>query len=159
MHAIQKACLHGEHGFNREGVVSRLPLPMLISLWLFVSQGVFLFPWVGPVGLVFSQPLGLQSFCFLPARSGWGWLSPSLFGLWWLCLFVFLSFWHDCFISRCLLWGSGRANMSSTRFFGRIFLLFALILEARSTLIRRLLINTHPLATFPVVFLPCCRKL
>jgi hypothetical protein len=39
------------------------PPPVVIYLWLIVSQGVFCSPWVGSVGLVFSQPLGLWSFC------------------------------------------------------------------------------------------------
>jgi len=39
------------------------------------------------------------------------------------------------------------------------FSLFSLILEARSTLLRRLLTDTRPPATLPVVFLPCRRKL
>jgi hypothetical protein len=40
-----------------------------------------------------------------------------------------------------------------------LFSLFSLILEAKSTLLCRLLIDTRHPATFSVVFRPCCHKL
>jgi hypothetical protein len=63
-----------------------------------------------------------------------------------LCVFVVFSFvLAGLFNSRCLLWGSGRVNVSSTKcFFGWFFHLLSLILEAISTLLRRLLHDTHP---------------
>jgi len=77
-----------------------------------------------------------------------------------LLFFVIYFVLAGLFISRCFLWRSGRANVSSAGwFFAFFFSLFSLILEARSTLLRRLLTDTLSPAMFPVVFRPCHRKL
>jgi hypothetical protein len=112
-HGSPREPLPCEHGFHREGVTSRLPLPVVISLWLLVSQGTFCFPWFGPVGLVFLPTSRVVELLFPPARSGGGWLSPSLFGLWWLVIcfsLLFLSFWQDCHLKMSSLeeWPSQR---------------------------------------------------
>jgi hypothetical protein len=72
--------------------------------------------------------------------------------------FVFSFVLAGLLISRCLLWGSGRAKVSSIGFFGRFFTVFLLILEARSTRLHRFLIDTRPPIAFPGVFRPCRRK-
>jgi hypothetical protein len=72
------------------------------------------------------------------------------------CVFVVLSFvLAGLFNSICLLWGSGRANVSSTKcffFFCQFSHLLSLFLEARSTFFRRLLHDTRPPAAFSSVF-------
>jgi len=49
--------------------------------------------------------------------------------------------------------------VSSTVCSGRTFMVFPWIFEARSTHVRRLLVDTCYPAVFPAVFRPCCRKL
>jgi len=53
---------------------------------------------------------------------------------------------------------SGCLLVSSTVCFGWIFIVFFSDFEARSTHVRRLLLDTRHPATFPVVFRPCYRK-
>jgi len=53
---------------------------------------------------------------------------------------------------------SGRLPVSSTVCFGSILSVFSFDFEARSTHIRRLLLDTRHLAAFPVVFRPFCQK-
>lgn len=77
-----------------------------------------------------------------------------------LLFFVISFILAGLLISICLLWESGLANVSSTEWFlAGFFNIFSLILEARSTLLRQLLIDTGLLATFPAVFRLCLRKL
>jgi hypothetical protein len=77
-----------------------------------------------------------------------------------LFFFVISFVLAGLFISRYLLWGSGRSNVSSTRWFlASYFTFFSLIVEARSTLLRRILIDTRPPTAFPAVLHPCRRKL
>jgi hypothetical protein len=49
--------------------------------------------------------------------------------------------------------------VSSTVCSGRTFMVFPRIFEARSTHVRRLLVDTGHPAVFPAVFRPCCQKL
>jgi len=42
--------------------------------------------------------------------------------------------------------------------FGRFFIVFYQMFEARSTLVRRFLLDTRPLAEFSVAVRPCCRS-
>jgi hypothetical protein len=74
-----------------------------------------------------------------------------------LCYFFVLA---GLFISRCLIRRSGQAIVSSTGWFlAGFFTFFLWFLEAKSTLFRRLLIDTGSLAAFPSVFHPCLCKL
>jgi hypothetical protein len=80
------------------------------------------------VELVFLSTSRVVELLFFSARSGGGWFSPSLFGLWWLviCLLFVISFiLAGLFISRCLLWRSGRANVSAARWFLALFFCFS----------------------------------
>jgi hypothetical protein len=72
----------------------------------------------------------------------------------------FLSFWQDCSSQDVLL--ERVAEPTCRRrvdFWPPFFHLFSLILEARSTLPRRLLTDTRHPAAFSVIFRPCRREI
>jgi hypothetical protein len=63
------------------------------------ESGFFLFPlsWSSRVSLLPTSRV--VELLFPQVRSGGGWPSPILFGLWWLVIcfsLLFLSFWQDC---------------------------------------------------------------
>jgi hypothetical protein len=73
--------------------------------------------------------------------------------------FVFSRVWQDC-SSQVVFFGEvAEPSCRRQDDFGTSFHFFHLILEARSTLHRRLLTDTRPPAAFSVVFHPCRRKI
>jgi hypothetical protein len=72
--------------------------------------------------------------------------------------FVFLSFWQDCSSQDVFFGEVAEPKCRQRDFLALFFTVFLLILEARSTRLRRFLIDTRPPAVFPGVFCPCRRK-
>jgi len=80
------------------------------------------------------------------------------------CLFVFLcfffSFWQDRSSQDVLFGGVAEPTCRRRDVLAPFFFhIFSLILEARSTLHRRLLTDTRHPAAFSIVFCPCRRKI
>jgi hypothetical protein len=147
-----------EHGFHQEGVVFTPPPPGGDFPLTPHESGCFCSPWVGSVGLVFLPTSRVVELLFPPIRSGVDWSSPSLFGLWWLVYLFFLSFRRIVHLKMSSL-GSGQVNVSLAGWFlAPFFHLLSLILEARSTLPRRLLTDTRPQPRFPSSSAPAAAR-